>query len=488
MNDNKTVEFSKKNYSRGKSNTAPVTSPSQNFGLRVPPHSGEAEESIIGGILLDNEAMNDALEIVRSDDFYRPANVTIFKAMTSLVEKGEPVDIVTLANELKVFGSFDLIGGYEYLSKVASIAPSAANVSFYSRIVKDFSLRRRVIHEASQIIDDAFIGEGSVADFIDTVEQRMLGVASHRTDSSFSRVGEIVQSSIKIIETLYDRKESVTGIHSGFNELDKMTAGFQPSDLIIVAARPSMGKTSLALGIGSHVGLKRNGAVAIFSLEMSKEQLVLRMLCSEAAVDTSRVRVGNLAASDFPNLVNTAGRIADSQIYIDDSPAQTPSEIRAKCRRLNREHKLSLVIIDYLQLMRNPAYLNSREQEISSISRSLKALAKELQVPVVALSQLNRSVESRNDKRPLMSDLRESGAIEQDADIIMFIYRDEVYNAETLEAGIAEIIISKQRNGPTGTVKLAFSPSLTRFDNLMYEDSLPPGISFKSSSNNDTMF
>jgi replicative DNA helicase len=436
---------------------------------RIPPHSTEAEESVIGGILLDNEGLNTALEVITAEDFYSPAHQTMYSAMIALWDKREPIDVITLSQKLRSLGTLEQIGGMSGLTRLASLVPSSAHLEYYARLVKEHSLRRRLIREASGVINEAFAIENDIETFLDTAEQKILSVSDYRVSPSFHRAGDVVQDSIKLIEKLFDRKELVTGVASGFNDLDKMTAGFQPSDLIIIAARPSMGKTALALSIASSVGIDTNGprgSVAVFSLEMSKEQLVLRMLCSLADVDNSKVRTGHLGERDFPRLVDAASQIADGKVFIDDTGGLTITELRAKCRRLHKESPLSLVIIDYLQLMRSPAYSSFREQEISDISRSLKALAKELRVPVIALSQLNRSVESRDDKRPRMSDLRESGAIEQDADIITFIYRDEVYNPDTQDQGIAEIIISKQRNGPTGTVRLAFSASHTRFDNL----------------------
>ena len=328
------------------------------------------------------------------------------------------------------------------------------------------SVRRNLIHTASSIIGDTFNIDGEVSDFLDQVEQKILKIADKRSGASFSKVSDIVGDSISTIEKMYDRKDPITGVSTGFQDLNKITAGFQDSDLIILAARPAMGKTSLALSIAQHVGINEKLPVAVFSLEMSKEQLVLRMLCSEAGVDNSKVRTGFLAERDFPRLVDAASRIAEAPIYIDDTPALSVTAMRAKARRLNREAPLSLIVVDYLQLMRSPLYKQNREQEIADISRSLKALAKELSVPVLALAQLNRSVESRVDKRPMMSDLRESGAIEQDADIITFIYRDEVYNPETMDKNVAEILISKHRSGPTGTVRLNFIPEFTRFTDL----------------------
>jgi len=433
---------------------------------RMPPQSIEAEESVLGGILLDNSAIDAALEKVNSEDFYRTDHRCIFEAMASLAEKNEPLDVITVSQVLRSKGNLEKSGGVEALARLAAVVPSSANISYYARVVKEMSLRRKVIHEASEIIREAFELGSEVEGFLDSTEQRILGVSDYRVNPSFFKVGDLVQDSIRTVEKLYDRKEPVTGTPSGFRKLDSMTAGYQPSDLVIIAARPSMGKTALALSMLQHVGLNVNKPVALFSLEMSKEQIVMRMLCSAARVDSSRVRTGNLSEHDFPKLVDAASRIAEAPIFIDDTPAMNITEMRAKCRRLHRENPLALILVDYLQLMRSTAYSNSREQEISDISRSLKSLAKELGVPVIALSQLNRSLESRTDKRPIMSDLRESGAIEQDADVIMFIYRDEVYNEDSPDKGVAEIVVGKQRNGPTGIVRLAFLPEFTLFANL----------------------
>lgn len=433
---------------------------------RIPPQSLEAEESVLGSILLDNQAINICLERIRAEDFYKSGHQTIFDAMSILSDRREPIDIVTLGQQLRAMGQLENVGGAQTLSYLASSVPNAANVGYYARVIKEMAIRRRLIHESNDIISSAFSLEGDIEEFLDGTEQRILAVSDFRVNASFHRVGDVVQDSIRLVEKLYDQKEPVTGVASGLDKLDKLTAGFQASDLIIVAARPSMGKTALVLGWSQHVGIYTRKPVAFFSLEMSKEQLVLRMLCSESRISNSKVRTGDLSERDFARIVDGASRISDAEIFIDDTPALTITELRAKARRLHRDNPLGLVVVDYLQLLRSPAYSHSREQEISDISRSLKALAKELNVPVVALSQLNRSVESRNDKRPMMSDLRESGAIEQDADLIMFIYRDEVYNKESPDKGVAEIIISKQRTGPTGAVRVAFSGEYTRFDNL----------------------
>ncbi len=438
--------------------------------MRVPPNSIEAEESVLGGILLDNDAINIALERLRPEDFYRASHRNIFAAMVALSDKREPVDVITLCAQLRAMTLLDESGGIENVSRLTTLVPSAANVGFYAKTVREMALRRRVIHEASEVISEAFEARGEVDEFLDSMERRILGVAEDRVHQSFYKVSDIVQESIKLIEKLYDQKQPVTGVPTGFDDLNRLTAGFQPSDLIIVAARPAMGKTALVLTMAQWIGIHEKRAVALFSLEMSKEQIVLRMLCGEARVSNSKVRTGHLGERDFPKLVDAASKLAEAPIFIDDTPALTITELRAKARRLHRENNLAMVVVDYLQLARSPAYSHSREQEISDISRSLKALAKELHIPVIALSQLNRSVESRTDKRPMMADLRESGAIEQDADIIMFIYRDEVYNEASPDKGIAELIIGKHRSGPTGTVRLAFTPEFTRFDSLVERD------------------
>lgn len=437
---------------------------------RIPPHSLEAEESVLGAILLDNEAVNHAMEKLRPEDFYRPNHRCIFQAMISLTDRQEPIDPITLSAELRKLGLLEQAGDTPYLTRLATLVPSAANVSYYSEVVRNASLRRKMIHTSSVIIDRAFQEDSDIEEFLSISEQDVLAIADERSKEGFTPVSEIVPSSMMVLEKLMDRKESITGTPSGFKDLDDLTAGFQASDLIIVAARPAMGKTALALTMAQFAGIKKNLGVAVFSLEMSKEQLVLRMLCSEARVDSSLVRTGHLGERDFPRMVDAASKVTEAPIYIDDTPGLSVSEVRAKARRLHREQPLSLIIVDYLQLMKSPAYSKSREQEISDISRNLKGLAKELKVPVIALSQLNRSLESRPNKRPLMSDLRESGAIEQDADVIMFIYRDEVYNEDSADKGIAEIIIAKQRSGPTGIVRLAFEGRYTRFGNFKYEE------------------
>ena len=434
---------------------------------RVSPSSLESEQALLGAILVDNDTINAALEILRAEDFYRKSHQILFQAMYIISERHEPIDIVTLTAQLRVNNQLDAAGGVEYLSHLLDRFCTAANAQYYARIIKEMSLRRRVIKEASEIVGEAFTGRGDIDRFIDEVEQRVFSISDSRVNPSFIKVGEIVKDSIKHVEFLYINKNQITGVPSGFIDLDKITSGFQSSDLVIIAGRPSMGKTALALSMAKHVALDCQKRVAIFSLEMSKEQIALRLLCSEAKVSNSKVRSGNLGESDFPKLVSAASKLAQSDMYIDDTPAISVLEMRAKARRLHKESPLSLVVVDYLQLMKGTSHsTDRRDQEISEISASLKALAKELSIPVIALSQLNRAVEARPNKRPIMADLRESGAIEQDADIIGFVYRDEVYDTETPNKGIAEVILAKHRNGAIGTVKLGFQSEFTLFVNL----------------------
>ncbi len=438
---------------------------------KVPPHSIEAEEAVIGGILLDNAAMDRAIELIGSEDFYREAHRKIFRAMLDLGERHEPVDLITLSDALGSRNELQEVGGAAYLAELVERVPTAANVAYYARIVKDKAVLRALISTTTDIALRSYEAPADVDNFLDQAEHQIFQLSERKARKSFFRVSEIVVESMKAVEQLYERQELVTGVPSGFVDLDKKTAGLQPGDLIIVAGRPSMGKTAFALNMAQYAGLEAGIGVAVFSLEMSKEQLVLRMLCCEARVDQSKVRAGFAAQRDYPKLAIAAERLSEAPIYIDDTPALSVLELRAKARRLKRERdaNLGLIIVDYLQLMRGIA-TDSREQEISSISRSLKALAKELNVPVIALSQLNRAVESRADKRPIMADLRESGAIEQDADVIMFLYRPWVYDPKNADEREAEVIIGKQRNGPTGTVPLTFFSEYTRFDNRVQDD------------------
>lgn len=459
----------------------------------VPPHSLDAEQSVLGAIFIDNESVNAVLEIIQAEDFYQKGHKILFETMHALYERGEPIDIVMLAEELKNQqtdkGSnlLQQVGGVEYLSHLVDIVPTAANTQFYARVIKGLSVRRQVIHVAAEITDLAFHNSGNLDQFVDTVEQKVFGISENRINPGFVSIGDLVKDSIKMVEERFALKEAITGVPTGFKDLDELTSGLQPSDLIILAGRPAMGKTSLALSIARNIAFDAGGRVAVFSLEMSKEQIVTRLLCSEARVGNSRVRSGKLGESDFPRLVDAASRMAQADIMIDETPALPVMEMRAKARRLHREKPLSVIVIDYLQLMRSSLRRTEhREQEISDISARLKGLAKELSVPVIALSQLNRAVESRTDKRPIMADLRESGAIEQDADIIGFVYRDEVYNPDTADKGVAELIISKHRNGSVGTVRMAFQGEYTRFEDLAeVEDYDYLGAEFNSDEDED---
>ena len=451
----------------------------ENQTHRLPPQNLEAEMSVLGGVMLENEALNRALEFLRTEDFYRESHRKIFNALIILGDKNEPADLVTLTAVLKDRGELEAVGGSTYLATLVDYVPTAANINYYCKLVKEKAVARKLIEASTNIATRGYEG-GDMEEILDQAEKAIFEISENRIRPSYYPVKDILKDTFKSIEALYERKELVTGVPTGYHDLDKMTAGLQPSDLVIVAGRPSMGKTAFALNLVEYATTHADNSVpaVIFSLEMSKEQLVQRMLCSLAKVDAGRLRTGHLRESDWPKLTMAAGQLNETQIFIDDTPAISVLELRSKARRLKAEHGLGLIIVDYLQLMRgsNP---ESRQQEISEISRSLKALAKELAVPVVALSQLNRSLESRTDKRPMMADLRESGAIEQDADVIMFVYRESVYcedcksRERTCEKGHdkdAEIIIGKQRNGPIGTVHLTFRGEFTRFENQAKRD------------------
>ncbi|MEZ4705346.1 MAG: replicative DNA helicase [Bdellovibrionota bacterium] len=438
-------------------------------GQRLPPQNIEAEQSVLGAMLLDNEAGFEVMEILHEGDFYRPHHQKIFASIIALIQKDEPADLITLTNALKGTNELEKIGGVSYLAKLVETVPTSANVLHYAKIVRDKAVLRSVIHAASEIQASGYQGAESIDDFLDEAEQIIFKVSENRQSGALTPISQVVKDSFRQIEKNYERKELITGLASGFHDLDKMTSGLQPSDLIIIAGRPSMGKTSFCLNIAQHVAIAEKKTVALFSLEMSREQLVTRLLCSEARVDSSKLRSGFISEEEWMKLTDSAGRLSDSQIYIDDTPQASVFDMRAKARRLKASKGLGLIIVDYLQLMSSRGRVESREREISEISRSLKALAKELNVPVIALSQLNRGVESRQDKRPMLSDLRESGAIEQDADIVGFIYRDEVYNKETPDVGIAEFNVVKHRNGPIGMVRLSFQHAFTRFENLSLE-------------------
>ena len=439
---------------------------------KVPPHNIEAEESVLGGILIDNNALDRALELIIAEDFYRDAHRKIMRAIIELSERHEPVDLVTLADVLRSRNELQDVGGASYLAELTERVPTAANVAHYARIVKDKAILRALIETSTEIALRSYEAPANVETFLDQAEQQIFALSERKTRPSFFRVRDIVIESMKAVEQLYERQELVTGVPTGFLDLDKKTAGLQPGDLIIVAGRPSMGKTAFAMNIAEYAALEAKTGVAVFSLEMSKEQLVFRMLCSQARVDQSKVRAGYAAQRDYPKLAIAADHLSEAPIYIDDTPALSVLELRAKARRLKRERdaNLGLIVVDYLQLMRGSLSADNREQEISAISRSLKALAKELSVPVMALSQLNRQVESRGDKKPVMADLRESGAIEQDADVIMFLFRPVVYDPKNADEHDAEVIIGKQRNGPTGSVPLTFFSEYTRFENRAAEE------------------
>ena len=441
---------------------------------KLPPQNLEAEMSILGGVLLENDALNRVLEILIDADFYRESHRQIFIALIALSERNEPADLVTLTSELKQRDQLAAVGGSAYLATLVDYVPTAANIVYYSRLVKEKSVARHLINVATEIATRGYAGQ-EMDKTLDWAEKSIFEIAEMKIRPSYFSTKEIMKDTFKAIEKLYERKELVTGVPTGYSELDKMTAGLQPGDFIVVAGRPSMGKTAFSVNIVENAAMHSEKPVSalIFSLEMGKEQLVQRMLCSVSKVDAARLRTGHLGESDWPKLTNGAGLLSEAKIYIDDTPAITVLELRSKARRLKAEHDLGLIVVDYIQLMQgnNP---ESRQQEISEISRSLKGLAKELNVPIVALSQLNRSLESRTDKRPMMSDLRESGAIEQDADVIMFVYRESVYceacrrrddSCDKDHEQDAEIIIGKQRNGPIGTVHLTFRGQYTRFEN-----------------------
>jgi replicative DNA helicase len=435
---------------------------------KLPPQNIDAEMSILGGILLENEAINRVLDILVPDDFYRESHRKIMRAMIELNDHREPCDLITLTTILKKRGELEEVGGGAYLATLVDFVPTAANIAYYGRIVKEKAIARNLIRAATDIVTDGYDEQAEIEELLDKAQKTIFEISENRVKTPYFQLNAILKDTIKYIGDLYEKKEHTTGVPTGFLDLDHKTAGFQRSDLIIIAGRPSMGKTAFALNIAQYASMyaEPRCPVAIFSLEMSKEQLVTRLLCSEARVDASRLRTGHLLDGEWEKIMRGAEKLFEAELFIDDTPAISVLEMRAKARRLKAEHSIGMVVVDYLQLMRGSGSPESRQQEISEISRSLKALAKELSVPVVALSQLNRGLESRNDKRPMMSDLRESGAIEQDADVIMFVYRDEVYNKDNPDVrGKAEIIIGKQRNGPIGTVNLTFLGEYTRFEN-----------------------
>ncbi len=439
---------------------------------RLPPQNLEAEQCVLGSILLQQGVLVKAVELLTPDDFYRESHKNIFSSMLALFDKNEPQDLITVTNHLKNLGKLDEVGGPAYLATLTDVVPLASNIAYYAKIVREKSILRRLIQTSTEIASRCYEEQDDINSLLDETEQTIFEISRSKSNQAFQPMKTIINSTFKAVENLFERKELVTGVSSGYDEFDKKTAGLQPSDLIILAARPSMGKTALAMNIAQHAAIESKVPVAIFSLEMSSEQLGMRMLCSVSRVDSHRLRTGFLKDQDWPKLTRAAGILQESNIFIDDTPSISVLEMRAKARRLKTEHNVGLVVVDYLQLMRGRSSTERREQEISEISRSLKAMAKELHLPVLALSQLNRSLENRPNKRPQLSDLRESGAIEQDADVICFIYRDEVYNKseDNPKRGIAEVIIGKQRNGPTGTIELAFLNEITTFESLAHPE------------------
>lgn len=439
--------------------------------LKVPPHSVQAEQSVLGGLVLDNDSWDTVADRVGEEDFYRRDHRLIFRAIAKLVGEQKPFDVVTLSEWLEQTGELDAAGGLAYLALLAKETPSAANIAAYADIVRERSVLRQLIHIGTEIADSAYQPAGrEMKQLLEEAEQKVFRIADQRARGAggFKPIKSLLSAAIDRIDTLFRSEGHLTGVSTGFTDFDEMTSGMQPSDLIIIAGRPSMGKTTFAMNIAEHVAIREKVPVAVFSMEMPGEQLAMRMMSSLGRIDQHRVRTGKLEDDEWPRMTSAINILADTALFIDDTAALTPTEVRARCRRLCREHgQLGLVVLDYLQLMQSPGSGENRVAEISDISRSLKALAKELNVPVIALSQLNRNLEQRPNKRPVMSDLRESGSIEQDADLITFIYRDEVYHPDTADKGTAEIIIAKQRNGPIGTTRLTFLGQYTRFENFI---------------------
>src|SRR3954462_11043276 len=437
---------------------------------RTLPHNLEAERSVLGAILLHNDAFNLAAEVIDAEDFFRDAHRRIFDRMVRLQERGDAIDLVTLKEELNRTGELEEVGGPSDISALVDGVPRSTNVEHYARIIKEKATLRNLIYSANKIVANAYDAEEEADTILDQAESAIFAIADKKIRDGFVSLKDLAESSLDTIEKLASRKELVTGVPTGFTDLDEMTSGLQPSDIVIIAARPSMGKTCLVMNMAQHVGTKTDMTVGIFSLEMSKEQLFLRMLTGEARIDAHRLRGGFLGERDWGRLSQAIGTLSEAKIYIDDTPSIGVLEMRAKCRRLQAEHGLHMVIIDYVQLMQGRGRFENRTLELASISRSLKGLAKELRVPILVLSQLSRASETRSDHRPQLSDLRESGALEQDADVVIFIYREDQYgdkNAPPTDAqGTAELIIGKQRNGPTGVVRLAFIREFTRFENL----------------------
>ena len=452
--------------------TSDITKDRSRQSFKVPPHSVPAEQAVLGGLLLDNRAWDEIAELLSVEDFYRKDHRLIFEAIGSIISDAKPCDIITLSEFLDKGGQLDDAGGHDYLAALAENIPSAANVRSYAGIVRESSILRQLIDTGYDIAGAALSPEGRTSEqLLDFAESQVFRIAEQETRGrrNYQAITTLLSAALDRVDELYRSDSHITGVETGFKDFDEMTAGLQKSDLVIVAGRPSMGKTSFAINIAEHAAISGKKSVAVFSMEMPGEQLAMRMLGSLSRIDQQKIRTGRLTESDWPSLISTLNLMQNAHMYIDDTPALTPAEVRSRCRRIKREHELDLVIVDYLQLMQMPDNAENRATELSGISRGLKALAKELNVPVIALSQLNRSLEQRDNKRPRMSDLRESGAIEQDADVIVFIYRDEVYNEDSPDKGKAEIIISKQRNGPIGECFVTFLGQYTRFENYIDE-------------------
>jgi len=437
---------------------------------KVPPHNLEAEQTILGGIMINNDALNQVVDILLGEDFYRETHAQIFEGMLALYNRDDPVDLITLSQVLKERGALDKVGGTDYLASLAEATSTSAGIIHHAKIVKDLSTRRSLISHCAQISESCFQFTSETDEVLDSAEQSIFEIAERNIDQNFFSLNEVIKESFKKLETTTHKGDFITGVATGFTDFDNLTSGLQPSDLIIIAGRPSMGKTSLALNIAHTAALEGKAGVALFSLEMSRLQLGIRFLGLDAMIDASKLRRGSLQDDEWIRLTDAANRLSELPIYIDDTSGLSVLEMKAKARRLRKKYNISLVIIDYLQLMQSKKSVESRQQEISDISRSLKALAKDLNIPVVALSQLNRRVEERPNKKPILADLRESGAIEQDADLILFIYREELYNQTEENRGKAEIIIAKHRNGPTGKVDLTFREKYTKFDNYYREE------------------
>jgi len=437
---------------------------------KLPPQSVDAEASVLGATLFDPDAIGRVVEILRPEHFYAEIHQKIFKVMFDLFDKGSPVDLITVTEGLKVNSDLETIGGATYLSELTGAVSTSAHLMQHAKIIREKYFLRSLIAVATQIIEEAFDPTGEASSVLDEAEKLIFQVSGQKVESSASSMKELIKDSIETIDKLYQRKELVTGIPTGYTKIDEMTSGFHPSDLVIVAGRPSMGKSAFCLSVIENMAVEHKIPIAFFSLEMSKEQLAQRLLCSLARVNAQNVRTGFLSSKDWPKLTSAAGKLSESPIYIDDTAGMSIFEIRAKARRLKSKHDIQLIVLDYLQLMNSGGRVESRQQEISEISRRLKALARELGVPVIAISQLSRAVESRQDKRPMLSDLRESGSIEQDADLVMLLVREEYYNPTEENRGLAEVIIAKQRNGPVGTVPLTFIKELARFENLSRRD------------------